>query len=367
MNFRSAVTICATAIAVACTSTSAKAQHDHGDFLVAADADGSGNLLIEYPFDEIPIVSTTASPLPGVFTATDPGFVPGQDEPAESVFELDLGTEVGIEIVAIDADVALQVGMSLLDSAGDTAIIGTHDDPDPEMSSLHQHPEFLLLLLADSPGDFAEGDFSFRLFDNAAGYGDTDIYNLTLSNGYLPAVEEAASAKCMKSVAKAQSRLLARTYGLLSRCLDATKAVELAGKPAAKALSACGLDSSDSKSLVSRLAAEHAKAMDSAAKACGPLSDASEPFTESALSAHLGMGACRAQELAGATYAGARDELAAVLEEALGASTCAVGTCAGGASDGASCSEDADCAAEEAVAEALPCMVASSGGHEDEE
>lgn len=344
----------------------AAGDHEHGDLLIGSDADGGGNLVVDYPFDEIPIVPVSASGFPGLFTSTDPGFAPAVDEPLESVFELDVPTTVGMEITAIDANVNVQLGVTTMAAVGEAAVIGSHDNVDPELSGLHTHPQFLLSLVGTPTGEFAEGEFSFRVYDQASAYGDSAIHKLKLSNGYLPAIEAPTgdSIGCREAVAKGVRKLVADSYKRVAACLDeALIAVALAQPEAA--LEDCGLDPAAKGSLASRLDAAHAKALSSAGKACGELSDASTPFTLGAVSAHLGMASCRAQELASATYGEGRGALEAVLEAGGGDGTCVASTCDGGVLAGASCGGDEDCSMEGAIEAALPCLKAAAVHHEE--
>lgn len=346
--------------AVALCAMPAVAQHDHSDLLIGSDADGAGSLVLDYPFGETPIVRVTDSGFAGLFTSTDPGFMPAEDEPLESVFALDLGSEIGVEITDIDSNVTLQLGATTLDQVGDSAVIGTHDNADPELSDLHQHPEFRVILSEPDNLTFAEGRFSFRVFDTAAGYGDSSIASLTLSNGYLG--EGESNPGCVKAIAGEQRKYVALIYKGLAKCMDL-----VIGGNAEAAVASCSLDDGDPKSLVSKIDAARTKSLDKIAKKCGALSDTSLPFTLSQVSTHLGMGACRAEELAGATYANAREEIAGTFDGALGAGTCDGGssTCTGGPNPGAACSDDEECSWEEAVGESFSCLKNSAGEEEE--
>jgi len=350
-------------------ASNAQAQHTHdspSDLQVGSDADGGGSLVVDYPFDERPIVPVSASGFPGLYTSTDPGFQPASDEPAEGVFALNLSTTVGLEVTAIDANVQLQLGASTLASVTDAATIATHDNADPELSSLHTHPVFLLSLLGEGPGGFAEGEFSFRLYDAGATYADSAIHELKLSNGYLPPVEAPTSSTlaCRAAVAKAMRKVSAETLKRVGACMDkALRHVALATPEEAAA--SCDLNPTVSGSLAARLDSAFAKAVASVAKSCGTLSDTSVPFTASAVSTHLGMAACRAQEVAAATYGEGRDAIEEVLLAAGGDGTCAASVCSSGVLAGATCSVNDDCSAEHAVEHALPCVKAAAV-HEEE-
>jgi hypothetical protein len=338
------------------------AQHAHGDLLIGSDADGGGNLVVDYPFDERPLVPVSASGFPGLFTSTAPGFKPAADEPDEGVFALDVPTTVGLEIMAMDSNVQVQMGMSVLAAVGDSATIGTHDDTDPELSGLHTHPIFLLSLVGEGPGGFAEGDFSFRVYDDGATYGDSGIHKLKLSNGYLPAIEEPtrASLACRAAVAKAMRKLSGEVQKRVGACLD--KAL-VAAEPA-DVLASCNPNPTVAKSLAGRLDTALAKAIASTAKTCGTLTDTSTPFTASAVSTHLGMASCRAQEVSAATYGEGRDALETALLAAGGDGTCPASICTGGVLAGTACDNDDDCSVEHALEMALPCVKAAA--HEEE-
>jgi len=92
--------------------TLAQHGHDdgHADLLVGGDSAGVGNLLIDYPFGERPFVRVSDSGAPeGLFTAVDPGFDRAEDEPGEGVFALPAGTEISLEIVALDENIQLRM------------------------------------------------------------------------------------------------------------------------------------------------------------------------------------------------------------------------------------------------------------------
>ncbi len=360
---RCTMTLTAALIGALCYAGPALAQHDHQDLLIGSDADGSGSLVLDYPFDEVPVVRVTDSGFAGLFSSTDPGFMPAEDEPAESVFELDIPTTVGFEITDIDSGVTVKIGATDLDFVGASELIGTHDNADPDLSGLHQHPTFEVALDVPDNKTFAEGRVSFRVFDNGGGYGDSEIHSLVLSNGYLGDGEE--NLKCLSAVGKEQRKLMGDRYKRLAKCMDKALAAEESGNNTS-ALKLCDLDSSNEKSLVSKLSAGHAKSIVKIEKKCGTLSDMSEPFTESQVWTHLGMGACRMEEMIGATYLNAREELAGLFAEQFGDGTCA-GTCSGGPNPGAACTDDEECSWEEAVGEAFGCLTNSNGeGHEEE-
>lgn len=406
----------------------AQHEHDHGhvDLLIGGDSAGVGNLLIDYPFGERPIVRVSDTGAPeGLFTAADPGFDRAGDEPAEGVFEIPAGTEISIEIVALDENIQLTMdngvdGVGVLASPGDgyrvglisdgvcdiEAVPGTcdlgsglcsagrvgascEDDEDcdqgqctagdigancsenSECSTLspdiHNHPEYQLQLIAlvgDDPDLFAEGDVLFKLTNtDAAGYGESPVYKLTLSNGHLPSAEfedatddkdKKRRAKCQKVVANEVRKLVADHYKRLSRCMDALLAADELGGKETDADKKCNLSSSG-KGVVGRLQEKTTKAIAAIEKTCGDptLESSSEPFTSRQIHNHLGMAACRTQDLVAGLYNGSLG----MLESHFGG-VCDGGTslCVGGINGGLACADDEDCSAEEVIEEALPCL-----------
>ncbi len=402
--------------------------HDdgHADMLVGGDSAGVGNLLVDYPFGERPVVRVSDSGAPeGLFTAVDPGFDRAEDEPGEGVFELPSGTEISLEIVALDDSIQLTLDngvdpLAILANPGDDAVIGLISDgecdleavegvcdlgtntctvgqvgascdedeecdqgqctagdigancsEDSECSTLspdiHNHPEFQLLLLAE-PDEFAEGDVLFKVTNtDLAGYGESEIYKLTLSNGHLPHAEfedsaddkeKKARAKCLAAIGKEVRKVTADHYKRMTQCMDALVAAEELGGKEDKVDSRCSLDSS-AKGVVGRLDDKLTKAIAKIEKKCGDptLGASSEPFTLRQINNHLGMATCRTQELVGGLYNGSLG----MLEEHF-SGECDSSFCDGGINDGMACSDDEDCSAEEDIEEALPCLKMSQAG-----
>jgi len=337
----------------------AVAQHAHEDLIIGSTVSGGGNLTLEYALDERPIVAVSDNGVfPGLFDATDPGFMPATDEPPD-IFSLNLGTTVSLELTDIDPNISVKVNATTLDAVGSVAVIETHDNADPELSSLHVHPTFQLGILADA-NTFGEGRFSFRF--KGTGYGDSAIYTLKVSNGYLPPLDALAdpmatddakkqAVNCQKAVAKEIRKFWAKKHGLMSKCFDAVIAVEGLGKSAESAAATCGLNATDPKSLAGKIAAVRTKTIAGIAKKCGPLSTSSIPFTDSAVQTHVGMASCRVEELIAATYNNSVEHLGEIL-----GGECPAGTCVGGPNNGAACTDEHDCSAEDDVIAAFGCL-----------
>lgn len=400
--------------------------HEHVDLLIGGDSAGIGNLLIDYPFGERPFVRVSDSGAPeGLFTAADPGFNRAEDDPDHGVFALPAGTEISLEIVALDDNIQLTMnngvdGLGFLANPGDTYRIGLISDgecdleavpgtcdigsglctsgqvgspcdddeecdqgqctagdvgancsEDSECSTLspdvHNHPVYQLQLIAlagDNPDLFAEGDVLFKLTNtDASGYGESEVYKLTLSNGHLPPAEfeDAADnkdkkrrAKCQQAVAKEVRKLVADHYKRLSQCMDAVVAAEELGGKEDKVDKKCSLSPSD-KGVIGRLDATVAKAIAKIEKKCGDptLGTSSEPFTLRQINNHLGMATCRTQDLVAGLYNGS---LGMLEEHFSGECDGGSNLCDGGVNDGMACSDDEDCSAEELLEEALPCL-----------
>lgn len=312
---RSLRSAAAMAAATLCLGGPAVAQHAH-NIEIGSSADGGGNLVMEWEFDAKPIARVVDAGFAGLFSGSVPGFAEAADA-APDVFQLDIGTEVEVEILSIDDGVTLDVEGTLLDEAGDIAIVGTAT-PD-----LHAHPDYLLFLDGGDANTFGEGRVTFRVREgsSAVGYGDSEVRTLTLSNGYLPVFEAPSEEElaCQKAVAKLGAGYAKKVDAYLVKCFDKLFAAEFNAKSETAALKACDLDAGNEKGLVGYLAAVKSKALAGITKKCGILSPTSIPYTESMIQAHLGMTSCRIQELVGARYNGASHILGHLLEhEALG-------------------------------------------------
>jgi hypothetical protein len=309
---RFANTAIAAAIGLSLVASGARAQHEHeGDMAIGASADGTGDLLIEYDFDTITRTDFAGNVGPfSLYSSTNPGFLAAADEPDEGVFELDAGTEVELSIVALEADLQVQVGAVVMDSAGDSAVLGTHDGIPGDDGALHGHPTFRLIL--DAPeGEFGEGSVSFQLLGDGP-YGSSETYTMQVSNGYLPepaAAEPKDGAACQKAVAGQVGKLLGKTHKNVARCLDAVQSFKAAGgdlmSPSGSVLNKCSTD--PTKGLVAKIAADRLGALEKAADKCvGSLEEVQ-------ISTHLGMAVCRTQELISAGYPSALEDLAVVM------------------------------------------------------
>lgn len=142
--------------------------------LLASTLDGEGQLAGDYPFS-VPVLLSLDVAQGGLarYSATDPFFeILEDDDPAESLYRIDDGTEVVFEIVAIDPAISVRIkGTNLLD-AGDTVVMGT-------MPDLHTDPGWQLTL---PEGEVDCRQVSFRLVTAAAQYGPSETHTVTLTN-----------------------------------------------------------------------------------------------------------------------------------------------------------------------------------------
>lgn len=297
-------------------TNTAYAQHG-GDMALASTADGGGALTIEFDFGTvIPVTFLTELGGTSVYTATEPGFDALEtDEPDEGLWVLDDATQVSVEITALDpGKTAMNLNGTLLDTVGESVVLGTQGAASP--NDLHHHPELQLLLMM-APGEYGEGTISFKLTTTSGSYTESESYTLKLSNGHLAPIEYDAAAYdkdsvgCQKTVGKEIKGFLAGKYQALAKCLDVfqtVEALEAAGLDAAsaeaKAAAACG------RKLLDAVAKVRTKATDKIAAKCGP--SGSNDMSAESIAAHVSFVGCRVEETISASYPGAQGLLAEI-------------------------------------------------------
>lgn len=335
--------ICALTLTALAIPGIALASSEHGDLSVGSTADGGGDLLSEYNFETVLRTDFQVEVGPvAVYSSTTPGIGAAEDE-APDIFELDVGTTVDMTLITIDENLAVMIGATTIDEPGETATIGTHDGVPGDDGAMHEHPTYQIQL--DAPkGEFGEGDFSFVFEDPLAAYGASEIYTLHITNGYLAPVEAATNdtAKCQKQVGKEVAKLISSNYKTIAKCLDAIQSWKADGAdievdtPPTKVAKICA---DPGKGIVQRLADAQAKALEKAVVKCVGTFGADIDGATDALSPHLGMAACRVEELIGAAYSSALEDIAVVVF-----------------------ADD-----EEMAEEAFPCIGESQGSTEPEE
>jgi hypothetical protein len=324
-------------VCLAFNATSVVAQHMHAqELLIGKDqADpNNGNLKIEYPIEER-VVSLDYTGFGGLFESTDVHLVPAQDDPPH-VWEVDLGTEVMLEVLHLDPGVELVVRSTSITAPG-SYLIGTHDDSDPDHSDLHQHPTVRLNLA--SSDDYGEGLVVFRLVQGTTGpgYGPSPTYVLRLTNGYPEPImydmmsTDTASLACQKALASEAQKYASQVSAQLRRCLDAVAtylAYNASGHPqqasklaaAERACADASGSSPDARTLLGKLEALQTKAVAKVQKKCGTPggtavdgstipSSASNDWDSTQLRTHFGLVRCRTEETLAAAYGEAVHEL----------------------------------------------------------
>lgn len=306
-----------TFLAASLVAGHAHASSEHGDLSVGSTADGGGDLMSEYNFETVLRTDFQIEVGPtAVYSSTTPGIGAAEDE-APDIFELDVGTTVEMTLITIDDNLAIQIDATTIDEPGESAVLGTHDGVPGDDGAMHQHPSYQVLL--DAPkGAFGEGDFSFVFEDAGATYGASDIYSMHLTNGYLAPVEDATqdTAKCQKQVGKEVGKLISKNYKTIAKCLDAIQSWKADGgdpesDPAPPKVAKVCAD--PDKGIVPAVAANQAKALDKVVAKCVGTFGVDEDAATNALSPHLGMAACRVEELVGAAYSSALEDIAIVV------------------------------------------------------
>ncbi len=313
---RFASTIAALGLALGAGTGSAHAQHG-GDMALASTADGGGALAVEFDFDTVvPVSFLTEIGGTSVYTATDPGFDSlAADEPLESLFVLEGGVELRVEITALDAGkTAINLNGTLLDTVGESVVLGTTGALPP--NDPHHHPELQLLLML-APGEFGAGTISFKLTTTSALYTESESYTLALSNGHLAPIAYDAGAYdkdsvgCQKTIGKEIKGFLAGKYQAMAKCLDVFQTVEAleaagldGGSAEAKAEAACG------QKLLDAVAKVRDQATAKIAAKCGPAG--SGDMNVESIAAHVSFVGCRVEETISASYPGAQELLAEI-------------------------------------------------------
>jgi hypothetical protein len=151
---------------------------DHVEVAVGSTADGGGQLVSHFEFDsERPLALFFSECLEGtgdeceggtvLYGAVNPGFGPLEmDDAEESLFTLEDGVSLTLEITAIDEDLSVAVQGVVLDAAGDSVVLG--ESPDFHLDALTQ----FVALGGVAPGN--ELSFSFVLRASAGQYAQSD-------------------------------------------------------------------------------------------------------------------------------------------------------------------------------------------------
>jgi hypothetical protein len=310
---RSIGTLVMAGIIAVASSENAQA-HGPSQILVGTTLDGGGALEGHYEFDTIvPVTFVAEIAGTSLYTSDEPSFdALDADDLANDHYVLDDGTQVGVEITALDeGKTAMKVNGNVLDAVGESAVIATFNAADP--AAFHRHPEWQLLLELPA-GVYGSGTISFKLTTTSPSYTASESYTLTLSNGHLPhfafdsAAVDKASLNCQKTVGNSVRAFVATEHKNLTKCLDKAQVVEAyeaASLDAGSAESAA--DAACSNKMLDKINAARQKAVDAITKKCGAAG--SVDLGAEAVASHVSFASCQAEGLIAASYPGAKDLL----------------------------------------------------------
>lgn len=159
---------------VVSTATTAAGQHDH--IAVVASESGGGQLLLDYDFEKrIQLYETFCLQASGqcLYTSINPAFLsPAPEDPVEpGLHRIADGVRVSIEIVAIDAALALNVNGNRLNGPGRSTLLGT--------TPFHTHPSWQLLVPQGEADDY---HISYRLRADSPAYAESPVYRHLVTN-----------------------------------------------------------------------------------------------------------------------------------------------------------------------------------------
>jgi hypothetical protein len=164
--------------------------HEHRELEIGSTEDGAGHLAAEFDFDEaIALFFNECFGGEGdeceggtvLYSVVNPGFVAfgGDDhedeaetagmEHEDEIYPLDPGTQISIEVIAIDEGLSMRFEDQVLENPGDTYILG-------ETPDFHGDAETFLLLPHDEEGN--DFHLTFRLRAGTSPYEISD--DLTL-------------------------------------------------------------------------------------------------------------------------------------------------------------------------------------------
>ena len=144
---------------------------------------GSGALTLYWDFVTKQTIQTFTGFCAGgqcLYSTIDPGFITTPDLPVDGIYPLADGTNVALQIIAIDAAATLRINGAALAKAGDAAPLGT-------APTLHVHPSWQLTLPAGVEGDYP---LSFKLTTDSSQYSESQVFSVLLTNRPTPTPDE---------------------------------------------------------------------------------------------------------------------------------------------------------------------------------
>jgi hypothetical protein len=152
------------------------AAQGHREVDIFSTSDGSGELTLDLGAGgpTIPVFESLCAGGECLYSTVEIGIVsPDVDVPEESLFALDTGARVSLEVVAIDAAVTVKLGQQVADEAGDVLDFGI-------APGIHVHPEWQVVAPEGVEGDFP---LSVRLrAQQPTPYIESQVIDLLLSN-----------------------------------------------------------------------------------------------------------------------------------------------------------------------------------------
>lgn len=161
-----AVAVLGTGTAAACVGVEC--------LLTWSTEDGGGALTLQYNFATSKVQTFRAFCASGscLYSAVNPGFMNSGENPPEGSYILAAATNIGVEIVDIDAGATMKINDAVLDQPGESAPLGTT----PE---LHTHPSWQLRLPEGEQGDYS---ISFKLTTDSTRYSGSEVFSIVLTN-----------------------------------------------------------------------------------------------------------------------------------------------------------------------------------------
>ncbi|HTN81626.1 MAG TPA: hypothetical protein VMK16_18280 [Acidimicrobiales bacterium] len=304
-----------------------------GDMAVSSTLAHGGALTIGYDFSTVvranydPVLTSVLPPGMTGYSNDEPGFdALDTDFPGDGLFIIDPGTQVSVEITAIDdGTVGMVLNGTPLLHVGDSTVLGTQGGVD----GIHHHPSWQIYLMLPA-GSYGDARVSFRIkrTGGATAYADSSVFTLRVSNGHLFPPEwdttayDSASVKCQQTLGKAVRKFTGTLQKALEGCLDKVTVVTATAatggdttKAEATAARTCGDANGTlppSATMLGKIAAARQKALDGILKACGP--SGSNTYDDNAISQHLGLAACNVEDTMSGGYHGAHEALEAITQ-----------------------------------------------------
>lgn len=145
-----------------------------GGFEIRSTESGGGALAVTGGFDEAVAVELVFCGAGECLYESAAASIraPAEDIASPALFALVAGTQLTLEVVALDAGVSIKLGGAKLDQVGDTVSLGT-------APSLHAEP---ILQVTTAQGTVGEWHVTVRVTNLGASYADSDVIEIVLTN-----------------------------------------------------------------------------------------------------------------------------------------------------------------------------------------